>query len=313
MRTQASVLREIDAARCVGRWSAVAPLAARLPAAESPGQAFSLIVTAEAEVEELLAAVDWDPRVHWRDEAARDGGRPTIGFPMAVPGKRRLGGIEDRLRQALKHAVTDEEDYQHKVVLAKVLFHSGDYARCRAAIESLPTTIGAPSSLSPAYARQLYMAQMVMRGLTLEADGDLAAARAAYETAIGEFRGDLSPQAAVVIPRGAEAGAGASAGAGAGASEELVNWPEEALYRRAMLALALGDRRGGQSELESYICLMDSVIPATFRAFRRLRANRLHMELVRQDIAAAGVSRELKSRLMAGHRRQIALLRALYT
>ncbi|KAJ2710172.1 hypothetical protein H4R19_003879, partial [Coemansia spiralis] len=308
MRTPSTVLGEIDAARCVGRWSAVRPLAAKLAAHEPAGQAFSLIVTGEAELEEYLATVEWDPQAHWRDEGA--GSRPTTRCPMVISGARRLGAIESKLLQASTQEMTDEESYQFKVVLAKVRFHGADFAKCRAAIEALPTTIGDASTLSPAYAKQLYMAQMVMRGIALEIDGDLAAAHAVYETATREFRGDLSPQAAVVVPRGSETGAGPAA------SEELVNWPEEALYRRAMLALALGDRSGGQRGLESYISVMDSVIPATFRAFRRLRANRLHMELARQDIVAAGragVSRDIKSGVMAGHRRQMALLRALYT
>ncbi|KAJ1734724.1 hypothetical protein LPJ61_000926 [Coemansia biformis] len=313
MRNQSAALREIDAARCVGRWSAVGPLAARLTRHESPGQVFSLIVASEAELEEHLAAVEWDPQEHWKDEGARhdaqDGARLTVRYPMVISGSGRLGAIEKQLRQAGRQTMTEEEEYQYKVVLAKVRFHAADFAQCKGAIESLPVTIGGESSLSPAYAKQLYMAQMVMRGIALEMDGDLAAAHAVYETAVREFRSKLSPQAAVVVPRGSEAGSGP------GNHEELVNWPEEALYRRAMLSLALGDKATGLRQLESYICHMDGAIPATFRAFRRLRANRLYMEIVRQGLAAdpaAGVPRELRSSVMASHRRHMALLKALY-
>ncbi|KAJ1847774.1 hypothetical protein LPJ70_001362, partial [Coemansia sp. RSA 2708] len=68
--------------------------------------------------------------------------------------------------------------------------------------------------------------------------------------------------------------------------------------------------------LGSYISVMDNVTPPTFRVFRRLRANRLYMQMVRQrlggDAAAQPPSAEVKDDVMLSHRRQLALLKATY-
>ncbi|KAJ2475121.1 hypothetical protein IWW56_005559, partial [Coemansia sp. RSA 2131] len=63
-----SVLKEIDAARCVGSWSTVSALAAKLSKHGSPGHVFASIVGSEAELEEYLAKVEWSPQEHWSDD-----------------------------------------------------------------------------------------------------------------------------------------------------------------------------------------------------------------------------------------------------
>ncbi|KAJ2845017.1 hypothetical protein IWW36_004957, partial [Coemansia brasiliensis] len=86
-----------------------------------------------------------------------------------------------------------------------------------------------------------------------------------------------------------------------------------ALYRRATTSLTLNDKATNIRKLGSYISTMDSVTPPAFRAFRRLRANRLHMQLIRQNLdGEAAPSAEMKRTVMLGHRRQLRLLKATY-
>ncbi|KAJ2612447.1 hypothetical protein H4S08_002692 [Coemansia sp. RSA 1365] len=309
-----SVLKEIDAARCVGDWSAARSLAAKLTKHGSSGQVFSTTVISEAELEEHLLDLEWDPQKHWRDEGSiNDTGNDTqivVHYPMSIPGSKFLEGVERRLLKMVKHTMTEEEEYQFKVVLAKVYFYSSKFAPCQETISRLATSITDESTLSPAYAKQLYMAHMTMRGIVLEMDGKQAAAHELYEKAVVALKEKVSSQAAIVVPRGSEPGAKS------GNQEELVNWAEEALYRRAMMSLVLGDKAGGAHELANYLQTMDGVTPATFRAFRRLRANRLYMHMLRQAIKAAEAERdaraEAKDEVVATHRRQMTLLKTWY-
>ncbi|KAJ2801395.1 hypothetical protein H4R20_003687 [Coemansia guatemalensis] len=309
-----SVLKEIDAARCVGHWSTVRSLAAKVSKHGSPGQVFSTTVVSEAELEEHLLELEWDPQSHWGDECsinfAGDDTQVTVHYPMSIPSSRFLEGVERRLLKVAKHSMTEEEEYQFKVVLAKVYFYSSKFDPCQGTIGELATSIADESTLSPAYSKQLYMAQMTMRGIVLEMEGKRAAAHALYEKAVVALKEKVSSQAAIVVPRGSEPGAKA------GSQEELVNWAEEALYRRAMMSLALGDNASGTRELSSYLRTMDSVTPTSFRAFRRLRANRLYMHMLRQAVKAAApdssATAETRGEVMAAHRRQIALLKTWY-
>ncbi|KAJ2162155.1 hypothetical protein GGF46_000897 [Coemansia sp. RSA 552] len=312
--SQRSVLKDIDAARCVGRWSAATALASKLSKHGSPGHVFASIVASEADLEEHLLTVEWDAHQHWKDEGCPgDGTQLVTRLPMNISHSGTLlDAIEKRMRKAAKHTMTLEEEYQFNVVLAKIHFYAARFDQCRKAIASLPATIPGESTLSPEYTKQLYMALMVMRGIISEIDGDLGSAHATYEKAIVAFTDKLSSQATVVIPRGSGHGSRAAA------AEELINWPEEALYRRAMMSLALGDAACGLRELSSYITTLDSVTPASFRAFRRVRANRLYLRLIRRRLEAAPAAQpsqlqSAKPDIMLGHRRQMALLRASYT
>ncbi|KAJ2816929.1 hypothetical protein GGI24_005573, partial [Coemansia furcata] len=170
-----------------------------------------------------------------------------------------ISSIATEMAHIAKQTMTDEEEYQFKVVLAKVYFYGGKFDQCRGALDSLATTLSSEHALSSAYAKQLYMAQMVMLGIYAEMQGKLAVAQELYEKAILEFKNSLSSQSVIVVPRNSSPLS----------QEELVNWPEEALYRRAMVLLALDDRTGGLRELASYIRQMDGVTPASFRSFRR--------------------------------------------
>ncbi|KAJ2828760.1 hypothetical protein IWW50_001222 [Coemansia erecta] len=274
--------------------------------------AFASIVACEAELEEFLLGVEWSPQEHWRDDGAtqqNDGSIEVIArYPMNVSSSpKQLDALERRLQKAGKHKLSDEEAYQLSVVLAKVYFYGSKLDECRAAIDSLAAAMPGEGTLAPAYTRQLYMAQMVMRGIVAEMRGDMGAAHAAYDTALAALKERLSAQAALVVPRGSVAGAEA------GSNEELINWPEEALYRRAMASLALGDTHAGARELAAYVATMDSVTPPAFRAFRRLRANHLHMQLMRQALASdADAAARAKGDIMASHRRQMALLKATH-
>ncbi|KAJ2459949.1 hypothetical protein GGF42_001147 [Coemansia sp. RSA 2424] len=255
-----------------------------------------------------LLAVTWDPQAHWEGEGeyADAGGsrRLQIRYPMHISDDQVLSSIEKEMTHMAKQAMAGEEEYQFKVVLAKVYFYGGKFDQCRGMLDSLPTTLGSDSELSPAYAKQLYMAQMVMLGIAAEMQDSLVAAQELYEKAILEFKNSLSSQSTIVVPRSS----------GSSSQEELVNWPEEALYRRAMVLLALGERTGGLRELASYIRQMDGVAPASFRAFRRVRANRLYMQMVRDSIEAGALPPlEVKNSVMSSHRRQMALLKATYS
>ncbi|KAJ2747644.1 hypothetical protein GGI20_000293 [Coemansia sp. BCRC 34301] len=249
----------------------------------------------------------WDPQAHWMDEGEYGGAgenrRPRTRYPMHISDDSVLSSIEKDMAHVAKQAMTGEEEYQFKVVLAKIYFYGGKFEQCRRALDPLPTALS-DSTLSPAYVKQLYMAQMVMLGIAAEMQGSLVAARDVYEKAVQEFKNSLSSQSTIVVPRSS----------GSSSQEELVNWPEEALYRRAMVLLALGDRTGGLRELAGYIRQMDGVAPASFRAFRRVRANRLYMQIVRDSIEAGALSPlEVKDSVMNSHRRQMALLKATYS
>ncbi|KAJ2122695.1 hypothetical protein IW147_003238 [Coemansia sp. RSA 720] len=306
-----SVLKEIDAARCVGSWSTVSALAAKLLKHGSPGHVFASIVGSEAELEEYLAKVEWSPQEHWSDDGmmqrSSDGVRVTARYPMNISSSpKQLEALEKRLQKIGKHTLSDEEAYQLSVVMAKVYFYGCKFEQCQAAVDSLATTIPDEGAVSPVYVRQLYMAQMVMRGITAEMHGDMDTAHSMYDTALAALKERLSSQAALVVPRGSAAGTEKSL-------EELVNWAEEALYRRAMASLAQDNIDRGTDELAVYIRVMDNVTPATFRVFRRLRANRLHMQLERQSIGTdASAAALAKERVLTSHRRQMALLKATY-
>ncbi|KAJ2876963.1 hypothetical protein GGH93_000338 [Coemansia aciculifera] len=302
-----AVVKEIDTARCIGRWHTIGALAARYAKNGPPGQVFSHIISSEARLEEQLLAVAWDPQAHWESEGEyRSTGESTrlqIRYPMHISDDSVISSIASEMTHMAKQAMTSEEEYQFKVVLAKVYFYGGKFDQCRGALDSLATTLSSDHVLSSAYGKQLYMAQMVMLGIYAEMQGKLIAAQELYEKAILEFKNSLSSQSVIVVPRNSSPSG----------QEELVNWPEEALYRRAMVLLALGDRTGGLRELASYIRQMDGVTPAAFRSFRRVRANRLYMQIVRESIEAGKLSAlEVKSSVMSSHRRQMALLKATY-
>ncbi|KAJ1958305.1 hypothetical protein EC988_000389 [Linderina pennispora] len=191
--------------------------------------------------------------------------------------------------------MTSDEGYQYKVVLAKVYFYAAQFAKCGEVLASVPDTLE-ESSLSADYNKQLYIAQMVMRGIIQEMDGKLQEALDTYAQALGTYRGQLSAHAVVVVPK-----------ASGGSTEEIVNWSEEALYRRALLSLSLGDKEHGMEQLGEYLQHMDSVSPPAFRVFRRLRANHVLLGISRSLYTLEG-TRPLKQALLDGHQHQMTLL-----
>ncbi|KAJ1932017.1 hypothetical protein FBU59_006514, partial [Linderina macrospora] len=127
-----AVLKEIDTARCVGRWSALGELATRYAKHAESGQVFSLLVTSEALLEEKLQSVKWSARKHWKgDGEMTANGRILIAYPMNIASSTLLADIESDLQNAGKRKMTSEEGYQYKVVLAKVYFYAAQFAKCR--------------------------------------------------------------------------------------------------------------------------------------------------------------------------------------
>ncbi|KAJ2702666.1 hypothetical protein FB645_004201 [Coemansia sp. IMI 203386] len=293
-----TILKEIDTARCVGQWSSIAGLAAKY-AKHSPGEhAFSSIISCEAKLEELLLGIAWDPNSHWKDEGSvmDDGPRRRIYYPMHLSSTASvaLEPLEkDMLKIGKSRVMAEEEKFQQSVVLGKICFYGGRFEACRKALEGLPQTISQDFGLSPAYGKQLYMAQMVMSGVILEMSGDLKAAYAVYDAALKEFSEKIQGNAVVIVPRNS-------------AYEELVNWPEEALYRRAMVALSVGSSdSAGIAALATYLQQMDDATSASFRVMRRIRANRVYMDYLRRT--GAGLAD-----LERAHTRQTMLLRAAF-
>ncbi|KAJ1881122.1 hypothetical protein LPJ66_011378, partial [Kickxella alabastrina] len=233
-RNHTALLKEIDTARCVGRWQALAALAAKYAKHNSAGQGFASIVACEARLEELLLDIPWDTRAHWHDEAAPVEGsanRLRMHFPkhLSAP-SAALEPLEKEVRGIAGMALNDEERFQQRVIASKIRFYGGHYdadadADADAGADEESGSREPPTFvLSPAYGKQLAVARRVMRGVALERRGELAAARAEYARGVREFSAciDDAGCAVVVVPRSS------------GAHEELVNWPEEALYRRAM-------------------------------------------------------------------------------
>ncbi|KAJ2120335.1 hypothetical protein GGF48_004223, partial [Coemansia sp. RSA 921] len=133
-----SVLKEIDAARCVGSWSTASALAAKLVKHGSPGHVFGSIVSSEAELEEYLAKVEWSPQEHWSDDGimqrSSNGVRVTARYPMNISSSpKQLEALEKRLQKIGKHTLSDEEAYQLSVVTAKVYFYGSKFEQCQAA------------------------------------------------------------------------------------------------------------------------------------------------------------------------------------
>ncbi|KAJ1935562.1 hypothetical protein GGF37_005947, partial [Kickxella alabastrina] len=194
-------------------------------------------------------------------------------------------------------ALNDEERFQQQVIAAKIRFYGGHYdADTDAGADEEPGSREPPTFvLSPAYGKQLAVARRVMRGVALERRGELAAARAEYAQGVREFSAciDDAGCAVVVVPRSS------------GAHEELVNWPEEALYRRAMAGVSLGEP-GALADLGGYLRQMDAAAPHAFRAMRRLRANRVYGDGLR---TGGGAPVDERVRV---HSRQMALLRAAF-
>ncbi|KAI8324140.1 hypothetical protein GQ54DRAFT_302794 [Martensiomyces pterosporus] len=315
-----AVVKEIDTARCVGRWHAIGELAERYAKHGPPGQVYSSIITNEARLEEQLQVVTWDPKEHWKNEGehveSQGAKQIRVAYPMNMSNIASLSAIEKDAVNVGKKTMTKEEEYQHKVVLAKIYFYRGKFDECREVLSALSVDIEG-DSLSPAYSKQLYITQMVLRasflgaavtsalGITSEMHGDLMEAQSTYDKALSVFKSNLSPQAVIVVPRGSSPSS----------VEELVNWPEEALYRRALVTLSLGDKIGGLRELSDYIRQMDSVSPSTFRVARRVRANRLFMQVLREDIKAIPpeqLTPELRNEIIDCHRHQMALLQLAY-
>ncbi|KAJ2395614.1 hypothetical protein GGI05_001503, partial [Coemansia sp. RSA 2603] len=298
-----SLLKEIDTARCVGQWTAIAGLAAKYTKHSTAEQAFAKIILCEARLEELLLNIPWTPRTHWKDEGSvmEDGVRLRTYYPLhlSTTASATLDPLEKDLRRISKgRSMTDEEKFQLSVVLGKVCFYGGKFDACSEALSGLPSTIQHDAALSPAYGKQLYMAQMVMTGILLEMKEDLSGALGIYETAIDNFWQKIKESSVVIVPRSST-------------HEELVNWPEEALYRRAMMALSINSSKGnvgsldGVSALATYLRKMDDATPSGFRAPRRFRANRVYMDRLRQKGAAV-------SELAHAHTRQMSLLKAAF-
>ncbi|KAJ2552476.1 hypothetical protein EV175_003295 [Coemansia sp. RSA 1933] len=280
------------------------------------GQVFSSIISSEAELEELLLTVKWDQKKHWENDgsnaAAPRGrhGRLHIGYPMHISNNSSLESIEKSMIKHGKRSMSSDEEYQYKVVLAKIYFYNGKFDRCKETTSSLPSTMDESSELSPAYIKHMFLALMVMRGIILEMDDDLAGAHKTYDNALTSFRDKLCSQSVIVVPRILGAGSTNTSN-----KEELVNWPEEALYRRAMLALSLGDNVNGLGELASYLHHLDNVTPTSFRALRRMRANSLYMQTMRMSVkdGSTHITPEVKLDIIQSHRRQITLLKSVYT
>ncbi|KAJ2624296.1 hypothetical protein GGI26_001652 [Coemansia sp. RSA 1358] len=227
---------------------------------------------------------------------------------MHVSNNSSLESIEKEVVKLGKRNMSEDEAYQYKVILAKIYFYNGKFDQCKEAISSLPELIDEDSHLSPAYTKHLYMSLMVMRGIILEMRNDLVAAHETYDKALVAFKSKLSSQSVIVVPRSLCTGGAVSSN-----QEELVNWPEEALYRRALLSLSLSETANGIRELASYLHHMDNVTPPAFRAFRRMRANRLYLQAMRHNIRdGAQLSPEVKLDIIHAHRRQIALLKSIY-
>lgn len=264
---------------------------------------FSTIITCEAKLEEHLLETKWDPRKHWEEEGSLQEDKTyKLQYPMhlAEPAAA-FTELEKELEKLSKCKMTEEEEYQYKVVLSKVLFYTGKFDQCRgitATLLSKPSKTSS-SSLSPDYAKQLYIAQMVMQGITLEMQGDMVTAQSIYERAISGFKKQLSSQSVLVVPRSTMSGA----------REELVNWSEEALYRRAILLLSLNRKADGLRELAHYLRQMDTTTPNTFRAFRRLQANKLYMQIL---VSGSSVSADTRTKVIDAHQRQMVLLKAIY-
>ncbi|KAJ1828639.1 hypothetical protein LPJ56_000987, partial [Coemansia sp. RSA 2599] len=184
--------KEIDTARCVGHWSSIAGLAAKYAKHNPGGHVFSSIISCEAKLEELLLEIAWNPNSHWKDEgsAMDDGQRRRIYYPMHLSSSASvaLEPLENEMRQISEgHKMTEEETFQLSVVLGKICFYGGRFDACSKALQGLPQTIKQDFGLSPAYGKQLFMAQMVMSGVLLEMGGDLKAAHAVYEAALDGF------------------------------------------------------------------------------------------------------------------------------
>ncbi|KAJ2786727.1 hypothetical protein GGI15_001305 [Coemansia interrupta] len=294
-----TLLKEIDTARCVGQWSTIAGLATKYAKHSTAGQAFANIIICEARLEELLLNIPWTPRTHWKDEGSvmEDGVRLRTYYPLhlSTTASATLDPLEKDLRRIGQgRSMTDEEKFQLSVVLGKVCFYGGRFDACREALGGLSSTIQHDVSLSPAYGKQLYMAQMVMTGILLEMKEDLGGALRIYETAVEEFSEKIRESSVVIVPRSS-------------AHEELVNWPEEALYRRAMMALSIdgGTSLDGVAALATYLRQMDDATPSGFRAPRRVRANRVYMDRLRRTDAAV-------AELARAHTRQMSLLKAAF-
>ncbi|KAJ2718846.1 hypothetical protein GGI07_005557 [Coemansia sp. Benny D115] len=294
-----TVLKEIDTARCVGRWAALGALATKYSKHNSGGQAFARLVACEARLEELLLGITWDPRAHWKDEGTavdNETGRLRIYYPMHLSAAAGAA-LEPLEREAQDIGrlpeLTCEERFQQRVVLAKICFYAGRFDQSAAALPSSKDEAAVEFALSPGYGKQLAVAAAVMRGIALEMGGQLVEAQQAYAAGVTAYEARLASQASVVVvPRAASE-----------SGEELVNWPEEALYRRAMVALSLDLRDPlAWPLLSAYLRQMDAAAPPAFRAMRRARANHLligHLRDTADEKALAGA-----------HTRQMALLRA---
>ncbi|KAJ1665921.1 hypothetical protein EV178_002767 [Coemansia sp. RSA 1646] len=275
----------------------------------------------EAELEELLLTVTWDQRKHWENDCVRDdasGGqeRLHLGYPMHISNNPSLESIEKNMVKHGKRSMSPDETYQYKVILAKIYFYNGKFDRCKETISLLPGEVDESSELSPAYMKHMFITMMVIRGIMLEMEGNLASAHRTYDKALTAFRDKLGSQADIVVPRSHGASSAntiTSTGTLTSSKEELVNWPEEALYRRAMLSLSLDDESNGLDGLASYLHHLDNVTPPSFRALRRMRANRLYMLTMRTSIKGGTlITPEVKLDIIQSHRRQIALLKSIY-
>ncbi|KAJ1936480.1 hypothetical protein EC988_008183, partial [Linderina pennispora] len=107
-----AVLKEIDTARCVGRWSTLGELATRYAKHAESGQVFSQLVRSEALLEEKLQSVKWSGRNHWKGDGEMTGnGRIQIAYPMNIASSTLLADIEKDLVSVGKRKMTSDEGY----------------------------------------------------------------------------------------------------------------------------------------------------------------------------------------------------------
>ncbi|OLY80687.1 hypothetical protein AYI68_g5214 [Smittium mucronatum] len=277
------VLSTIDTSRCMSQWDAIDKLGRKYSKELNKDQSnFEQILTAESSLEKFLSHVKLDPVNHWKNDGRvyidnpdvtkihfedyslnyqHEGKKMWIAFSVAPTGNTELNKVESSLLKLSNQSLTQDESWQLDTILAKVYYFSEKFDLCEQILDKIPNKFQ-KSALGPNYSLRLFISSFAIKGMILERKGLFVQALDLYDTAISIYKKELGPMALLVVSNNVS-----------GRDEEIVNWPEEILYRRGLVSLSIL-KEGGISRCLEYLQNLEFSNPPTFRLYRRAMMTR---------------------------------------
>ncbi|PVU98546.1 hypothetical protein BB559_001478 [Furculomyces boomerangus] len=274
----ATIIDKIDTNRCLDQWSLIQKHAKKYSKYTGKDNSpFEQLLNVEAQLEAFLLKIKWNPNKHWANDGKvylpkenstpksldqfylnfkRDGKKMWISFPALPKTSKDLIQVESSLLKIKTLQLTSDERWQLEIILAKVYYYLNEVEKCENSLKDISNTY-TKSPLCPVYGLRLFIAAMTMKGMILEKKSAMNEALSIYNSAVNSYKAELGPNALLVVGKN-----------GIGSNEETINWAEEMLYRKSMIAISeLGEN--GIESCNEYLKTMELANPNTLRLFRR--------------------------------------------